>query len=52
MDELTKRKIEDSLRHKIDHRPTREELVEHNILKSKHRDKEHRWSISNRRDDG
>ncbi|KAI8374317.1 uncharacterized protein BYT42DRAFT_615491 [Radiomyces spectabilis] len=33
-DELSKRKIEDSLRHKINHRPTAEELIEHNILKS------------------
>ncbi|CAO3639822.1 unnamed protein product [Cunninghamella blakesleeana] len=33
-DELSKRKIEDTLRHKIDHRPTPEELVEKNILKS------------------
>lgn len=32
-DELEKRKIEDSLRHKIDHRPTPEALVEQNILK-------------------
>lgn len=34
-DELEKRKIEDSLRHKIDHRPAVETLVEQNILKSK-----------------
>ncbi|KAI8061504.1 uncharacterized protein B0P05DRAFT_557337 [Gilbertella persicaria] len=33
-DELEKRKIEDSLRHKIDHRPTPETLVEQNILKA------------------
>lgn len=32
-DELEKRKIEDSLRHKINHRPTPEALVEQNILK-------------------
>ncbi len=32
-DELEKRKIEDMLRHKIDHRPTAESLVEQNILK-------------------
>lgn len=32
-EELERRKIEDTLRHKIDHRPTPEELVEHNILK-------------------
>lgn len=32
-DELEKRKIEDMLRHKIDHRPTPESLVEQNILK-------------------
>lgn len=32
-DELEKRKIADSLRHKIDHRPTAESLVEQNILK-------------------
>jgi hypothetical protein len=30
---LEKRKIEDSLRHKINHRPTAEALVEQNILK-------------------
>jgi hypothetical protein len=30
---LEKRKIEDALRHKINHRPTAEELVEQNILK-------------------
>jgi hypothetical protein len=32
---LAKQKVQDSLRHKIDHRPTREELIEHNILKGK-----------------
>lgn len=31
-DELSKARIQDTLRHKIDHRPTREELVEHHIL--------------------
>lgn len=35
-DELEKRKIEDALRHKIDHRPTAEALVEQNILKGKY----------------
>ncbi|KAI8150011.1 hypothetical protein BJV82DRAFT_585452 [Fennellomyces sp. T-0311] len=32
MEELSKAKIQDALRHKIDHRPTREELVEQKIL--------------------
>ncbi|KAI9265120.1 hypothetical protein BDA99DRAFT_507771 [Phascolomyces articulosus] len=32
MDELSKAKIQDSLRHKIDSRPTRDELVEQKIL--------------------
>ncbi|KAI8069657.1 hypothetical protein BC940DRAFT_297219 [Gongronella butleri] len=32
-DELSKRHVEDVLRHKIDQRPTREQLVEQNILK-------------------
>ena len=32
MDELSKAKVQDNLRHKIDHRPTREELVEQKIL--------------------
>ncbi|KAI9498921.1 hypothetical protein BDB00DRAFT_797307 [Zychaea mexicana] len=32
MEELNKAKIQDSLRHKIDHRPTREELVDQKIL--------------------
>lgn len=35
-DELEKRKIEDSLRHKINHRPTPGELVEQNILKGEY----------------
>jgi hypothetical protein len=34
-EELEKRKIADNLRHKIDHRPTAEELAEKNILKGK-----------------
>lgn len=34
-EELEKRKIEDSLRHKIDHRPTAESLIEQNILRGK-----------------
>lgn len=34
-EDLAKQKVQDSLRHKIDHRPTREELIEHNILKGK-----------------
>ncbi|KAI8389459.1 hypothetical protein BD560DRAFT_381717 [Blakeslea trispora] len=33
-EELEKRRIEDSLRHKIDHRPAVETLVEQNILKT------------------
>lgn len=32
-EELERRKIEDSLRHRIDHRPSTEELMDHNILK-------------------
>ncbi|CEI99687.1 hypothetical protein RMCBS344292_13769 [Rhizopus microsporus] len=35
MDEQEKRRVEESLLHKIDHRPTPEELVQHNILKGK-----------------
>ncbi|KAG2183489.1 hypothetical protein INT43_006495 [Umbelopsis isabellina] len=33
-EELAKKQIQDSLRHKIDSRPTKEDLVEHNILKN------------------
>ncbi|PHZ12774.1 uncharacterized protein RHIMIDRAFT_137029 [Rhizopus microsporus ATCC 52813] len=34
MDAQEKRRVEESLLHKIDHRPTPEELVQHNILKA------------------
>jgi len=33
MEELEKRKIQDALRHKINHRPLPSELIDHNILK-------------------